>query len=558
MAKNILYANNASTTIATGISNVATSVTLSAGSGVLFPAPTGTDFFRLTFVDAATGFVNEICHATNVTADTLTIVRGQEGTTAKAWLAGDVAANIMTAADMQLVQEYFNAITVSVAGAANITLTDAQAQAQTIILTGLLTGNIQLIFPLQARKYTIVNNSTGAFAVTAIQASGTGVVIPQNGNSYAIYSDAVNINFDAPASDRYADAGGTADAVTASYVGVPQNLVDGYRLTVGIVTPNATTTPTFAPTLNGITQTARTIVKFVANTAVAVDAGDLQGDVDLLYDLPNTRWILASAGGGITLPSADARYPIMPYTYSNLKVSVPGLNSYTQVVTADYAILRNSSGVAHMASAINLTLNANGTTGTPLACMSARAASTWYFRWLWYNATLGLTATLDISSTAPTAPTGYSATDYKMLLPGASRTDASGSTYLIQLETVGRSTRYIVTTGTNTAALPQLINGAQGSVTTPTWVASSIASYVPSTAVTFNGVLWIAGGATPSAMVAPNNSYGAYNNYANPPPLFLFNYYSAESSPFSFLLESSNIYYAGTVNCLVTCYGWED
>ncbi|HET8689057.1 MAG TPA: hypothetical protein VFM18_20800, partial [Methanosarcina sp.] len=90
----------------------------------------------------------------------------------------------------------------------------------------------------------------------------------------------------------YATAGGTVDAITASYTVPYPVLVNGYTLDVRVSGGNATTTPTFAPTLNGSAQTARTIVKVVNNSVVALAAGDLNGVAQLRYDLANTRWIL--------------------------------------------------------------------------------------------------------------------------------------------------------------------------------------------------------------------------------------------------------------------------
>jgi len=92
-----IFANNAKSTLASGISSTATSVTLATGSGSLFPSPTSGQQFTLTLTDSATGLINEICYCTARSSDTLTIVRGQEGTTARAWSTGDIASNKITA-----------------------------------------------------------------------------------------------------------------------------------------------------------------------------------------------------------------------------------------------------------------------------------------------------------------------------------------------------------------------------------------------------------------------------------------------------------------------------
>lgn len=87
---------------------------------------------------------------------------------------------------------------------------------------------------------------------------------------------------------NWVDGGGTADAITATYSPVITALVDGQLCYVRATAANATTTPTFSP--NGLT--ARTIVK---NGGVALAAGDIVGDgheLELRYDLTNTRWEL--------------------------------------------------------------------------------------------------------------------------------------------------------------------------------------------------------------------------------------------------------------------------
>lgn len=97
MASTILFANNAVSNLAGPISNTATTANLTPGSGVLFPNPGAGQIFKLTFIDAATGLLNEIVNVTAISTDTITMVRGQEGTTALSWLAGDLAQSLWTA-----------------------------------------------------------------------------------------------------------------------------------------------------------------------------------------------------------------------------------------------------------------------------------------------------------------------------------------------------------------------------------------------------------------------------------------------------------------------------
>lgn len=94
----LIFANNAQTTLAGSISNTATSANLASGSGALFPNPTPTaQYFVGTFTDAATGLLREIVWVTARTGDSITILRGQEGTTALNWSANDLFAELWTA-----------------------------------------------------------------------------------------------------------------------------------------------------------------------------------------------------------------------------------------------------------------------------------------------------------------------------------------------------------------------------------------------------------------------------------------------------------------------------
>lgn len=97
MTTTFLFANNATTTIAAPISAGDTTVTISPGSGNLFPSPISGEQFAFSMVDAATGTRHEVMYCTSRTGDVLTVTRGQEGTTAQTWLVGDFGSNFITA-----------------------------------------------------------------------------------------------------------------------------------------------------------------------------------------------------------------------------------------------------------------------------------------------------------------------------------------------------------------------------------------------------------------------------------------------------------------------------
>lgn len=271
------------------------------------------------------------------------------------------------------------------------------------------------------------------------------------------------------------------------------------------------------------------------------------------------------AAGDNSLLIANAQFVQMTNsavegTIKNFKSAAPGVNSYTTTITADEVVLRNGSNLYMTVRNVNLTLNANGTVGAPLSVMQARAASTWYYRWFWYNTTNGLTATLDISSTAPTAPTGYTSTDYKCRLPGASRTDGSASQYLLQIETEQKKSQYVVTSGSNTTLLPVMASGTLGtySETTPTWAAVAWANFAPVTAIGLS----VAANNSPTAgtayhvIIAPNNSYGGRGSSAFPP--LAMGIGAGYISYLTLFLESANIYACSDGSVTVSALSWEE
>ena len=74
----------------------------------------------------------------------------------------------------------------------NVTLTALQAGKDTIVISGTLTADLNLILPTYQKQWLIVNNCTGAFSVTAKTASGSGVSI-YAGTSVSVYGNGTNI-----------------------------------------------------------------------------------------------------------------------------------------------------------------------------------------------------------------------------------------------------------------------------------------------------------------------------------------------------------------------------
>ena len=93
----LLFANQAQTTLAAPVSSTATTIYIASGTASYFPNPGVDESFKLTLIDALNSLIEEIVLVTAVNGDVLTVIRGQEGTTPRAWKRGDFAANLMTA-----------------------------------------------------------------------------------------------------------------------------------------------------------------------------------------------------------------------------------------------------------------------------------------------------------------------------------------------------------------------------------------------------------------------------------------------------------------------------
>ena len=97
----ILFANNATSTLASGITGSSTSLSVKTGDGDLYPSPSGSNYFIATIISASDNTTNEIVFVTARSDDTMTITRAQEDTSALSFSAGDYFRMVPTAGTME-------------------------------------------------------------------------------------------------------------------------------------------------------------------------------------------------------------------------------------------------------------------------------------------------------------------------------------------------------------------------------------------------------------------------------------------------------------------------
>jgi len=83
----VKFSNNGHSTLAASITSSDTSITVASGHGARFPSLGAGDYFYATLIDASNNL--EIVKCTARSSDVLTVTRGQESTTARAYAIAD-------------------------------------------------------------------------------------------------------------------------------------------------------------------------------------------------------------------------------------------------------------------------------------------------------------------------------------------------------------------------------------------------------------------------------------------------------------------------------------
>jgi len=96
-----IWANNANSTLASGISNSDLTLTVASGHGARFPSP-GSDYFYVTLDDGAN---IEVVKCTARSTDTLTIVRAQQGTSAMSFATGTAVELRLTKGTLETLRD---------------------------------------------------------------------------------------------------------------------------------------------------------------------------------------------------------------------------------------------------------------------------------------------------------------------------------------------------------------------------------------------------------------------------------------------------------------------
>ena len=240
--------NNAASRLASSLTAGATSLSVTPGEGSKFPTPTGGDWFPVTLLKSSGQF--EITRCTARAGDVLTVTRGQEGTAAIPFDAGDrVELRITAAAFAEYIQgsAFFKTLAYAAdAATARATLGAQASDATLTALAGLVTAANQMIYStgedtfamtsLTAFARTLLDDADAAAArvtlgvVDAAQCTawvnfnGTGVVYIRHSYNVSSVTDIntgrYNVNFSsAMVNTNYVTSGSCGDGDTTTSAG---------------------------------------------------------------------------------------------------------------------------------------------------------------------------------------------------------------------------------------------------------------------------------------------------------------------------------------------------
>jgi hypothetical protein len=279
----VLYSNNATTTLSASLTSSATSLTVAAGGGALFPSITGSDYFYVTLSDALNNL--EIVKVTARAVDTLTIVRAQEGTTARAYAAGDSISLRVTAA-----------------GLANKLDKDTGGTLQGKLVTATpTTASAGFNLPAGTAPTSPVDGdtwSTSAGMFVRVGGVTHQVAFADGGNVADSVAHAVTFAATGGATPGTTFDGSVARTVDYSTVGAAAKNPAGQTITTA-----ASITPTFSDDFVAVTAQAGALtINNPTGTAV-----DMYGLVIRIKDNGSTRtltWGSQYRGVGVTLPTS--------------------------------------------------------------------------------------------------------------------------------------------------------------------------------------------------------------------------------------------------------------
>jgi hypothetical protein len=295
----------------------------------------------------------------------------------------------------------------SVAGSANVTLTQDEMRCEVLELTGVLTGSIDVIVDATVWSWPVIyNNTTGAFTVTVKVSGQTGVKVPQK-RALSLHNNGTDVL-------RPGDAAAVESRTANTILGAGDH-GKTIRVTSGTFSQTFDAVATLGDGwwVNYINEGTGTVT-FDPNSSETID-----GLATIVFGPGESGYIVCN-GSNLKVMNRS-RYAGAIGAGRNIVCSRPSASTID--IDADEVQLKDANGNVFVATSVNLTadITASGANGLDTG---AEASGTWYYGWVIYNPASNTVASLlSVSATAPTMPSGYT---FKALVTAA-RNDGSSN-----------------------------------------------------------------------------------------------------------------------------------
>lgn len=438
-----LFSNNAQTNLAADITATQTTIKLTSGTGSIFPNPSTNQYFYITLTSQTAGLGNtEIVKVTSRSADTVTVVRGQQGTTARVWHAGDYASNFFTAGsaqnmgqDSQIQQSKFNYGGTDTGTANSYVITinptpDSLTQAgcvYTFTASNANTGESTLTingtsFPLKGRDRGVLGGNViqaRSLVCVAYDATVSGYVVVwsvgQSSTSTSLLSVAMTTS-DVTLTTSQA----VSQIIQVTGSGSNQNLIFPSAVGEWVVTNRRTSGTVTCKTASGSTVTispnqSQLVYCDGANFLTGVNSVDTPAQFDYSTKLATTEFVqralgnyrgIASSGGSATmnLTAGLAGYMVWANTAGGQTINLPAGSTMVDgagyfIMAAEALTLKTTDGTNIFYSNANSGKELDLIQGDEVAIYWSAGFSQWFAR---TPAKLGLAGQFNVSPHAAT------------------------------------------------------------------------------------------------------------------------------------------------------------